>query len=170
MDEIKLRLGRNVRRHRKAKDLSQEQLAEKVSMSETSIGLLERGRVWPEFENLTGIAKALGTSSEELLNPESDDLVPKSKLAEISTRLEVAEKRADALKEALQNVMSDRERQILAVFRDQSDDRLDALARLAAFDDEHFTAMKRKITLVERTVADDGGSLESSPKKNKNGF
>jgi transcriptional regulator with XRE-family HTH domain len=59
LDSVKQRLGANVRRYRERIGLSQAELAEAIGMSETSIGLLERGKVWPEYENLQRIAGVL---------------------------------------------------------------------------------------------------------------
>lgn len=65
MGTVKERLGRNVRARREQIGLSQAKLAEAVGKTDTSIGLLERGKVWPEFESLTAIAGALQCSVDD---------------------------------------------------------------------------------------------------------
>lgn len=67
VDTLKSRIGSNVRRYRKKIGFSQEVLAEKIGMTETSVGLLERGVVWPEYETLTEICGALGIHELSLL-------------------------------------------------------------------------------------------------------
>lgn len=65
MGTVKERLGRNVRARREQIGLSQAKLAEAVGKTDTSIGLLERGKVWPEFESLTAIADTLNCSVDD---------------------------------------------------------------------------------------------------------
>ncbi len=57
MKSVKEQLGHNVRRYRDRIGLGQFELAEAVGMSQTAIGLLERGKVWPEYDNLVRIAE-----------------------------------------------------------------------------------------------------------------
>jgi transcriptional regulator with XRE-family HTH domain len=57
-DDLKA-LGREIRRHRKAKKLSQEQLAERASLHRNYIGYLERGENNPRIMTLFQIAQAL---------------------------------------------------------------------------------------------------------------
>ncbi len=52
--------GPLVKKHRLAKKLSQEALAEKVDLHPTYIGLLERGQRTPGIDVAERIAKALG--------------------------------------------------------------------------------------------------------------
>lgn len=66
VESVKVRLGKNVRRYRDKIGLSQSALAEAVNLSEASIGLLERGKVWPEYDNLKLIAERLGVSETVL--------------------------------------------------------------------------------------------------------
>ena len=52
-------LGREIRRYRKAKGLSQEALAERADLHLNYIGLLERGQRNPSFLTLLDLARAL---------------------------------------------------------------------------------------------------------------
>lgn len=58
MDHKKL-LGQRIKYFRKAKKLTQEQLAEIVSMEPNSISIIESGRNFPTLNSLEKIAKAL---------------------------------------------------------------------------------------------------------------
>lgn len=58
MDNKKL-LGQRIKYFRKAKNLTQEQLAEKVSMEPNSISIIESGRNFPTLNSLEKIANAL---------------------------------------------------------------------------------------------------------------
>lgn len=51
--------GANVRQHRKAKHLTQAELAETVDVSIDTIGKIERGKVGPSFETVESLAAAL---------------------------------------------------------------------------------------------------------------
>lgn len=52
---------------RKAQNISQEELASKLSMHRTYIGMVERGERNPTIRTLYKIAKALKVESNELL-------------------------------------------------------------------------------------------------------
>jgi transcriptional regulator with XRE-family HTH domain len=69
-------LGQSVRRYRDRIGLSQAELAEAVEMSETSIGLLERGKVWPEYETLEAIADALKVPIAAFFDIKSEPVKP----------------------------------------------------------------------------------------------
>lgn len=58
MDNKKL-LGQRIKYFRKAKNLTQEQLAELVGMEPNSISIIESGRNFPTLNSLEKIAKAL---------------------------------------------------------------------------------------------------------------
>lgn len=65
-------LGREIRRHRKAKKLSQEQLAERAGLHRNYIGYLERGENSARIVTLFDIADALGIGLGELVAGLSD--------------------------------------------------------------------------------------------------
>jgi transcriptional regulator with XRE-family HTH domain len=59
-------LGLNVRKAREAKDLTQEQVAEKADLDPTYISGIERGIRNPGIKNVAKLAKALGLTTSEL--------------------------------------------------------------------------------------------------------
>ena len=59
-------LGRNVRRFREGKELTQEKLAEHAGLDPTYISGIERGLRNPGIKNVARIAKALGLTTAEL--------------------------------------------------------------------------------------------------------
>lgn len=68
MDMRKL-VGRNFARLRQAKDLTQEQVAERSGLSQQYLSGLERGRRNPTIITLYELARALGVSHVELVLP-----------------------------------------------------------------------------------------------------
>lgn len=66
MNEELLRLGREIRKHRKKKKLNQEELSEKSGVSRSYISDLERGERSPGFEVVKKLATALGVTIDEL--------------------------------------------------------------------------------------------------------
>ncbi len=66
--EILVSFGEIVRNARKAKGLSQEELAEKAGLHRTYIGMIERGEKNLTLSNIFKIAQALETSMSELFN------------------------------------------------------------------------------------------------------
>ena len=59
--------GRNVRRVRKERDLSQEALADEVSLAVTYVGQIERGIRNPTLEIVERLARALKVKPLDLL-------------------------------------------------------------------------------------------------------
>ena len=60
-------IGRRVRHHRRAADLTLAQLADRVGLSTSALSLLENGRREPRVTTLTAIAAALGVDLGQLL-------------------------------------------------------------------------------------------------------
>jgi len=67
MEDIKQRIGKNIRRTRLAKSLTQEELAELAGLHFTYIGSVERGERNISVVNLEKIAKALAVETQNLL-------------------------------------------------------------------------------------------------------
>jgi transcriptional regulator with XRE-family HTH domain len=59
-------LAANVRRHRVAAGLSQEELAERTGLSQTWISRLEKGTANPTMETLKSLAEAFSIGVQEL--------------------------------------------------------------------------------------------------------
>ncbi len=62
-------LGRNVNRLRQERGLTQEQLAEKVTVDRTYIQRIEKGTANPGIDVLQRLKAALDVDWEELLDP-----------------------------------------------------------------------------------------------------
>lgn len=61
-------LGRRIARIRRKNDLSQEELAVKSGLSQTTIGLLEVGKRRVSLKTLQRIASALGVKVKDLIS------------------------------------------------------------------------------------------------------
>jgi transcriptional regulator with XRE-family HTH domain len=68
--DMRALVGRNVRRIRQEKDLTQEQFAERSGFSQQYISDLERGRRNPTVVTLFELSSALGVSHVELVRPD----------------------------------------------------------------------------------------------------
>ena len=67
--EIREILALNMKRHRKAAGLSQEELAHRVGIDRTYVSALERQVHAASVDLLDKLAKALGIEAAELLRP-----------------------------------------------------------------------------------------------------
>ena len=56
---VSKRLSINLKKLRKAKNLTQEELAEKIDSTKQMVANVENERVWPRLENVKALAKAL---------------------------------------------------------------------------------------------------------------
>ena len=72
MAETKILLGRRIRTLRRINDLSQEQLAEKASMSGKYVGEIERGQANITIEILDKISIALNVEISDLFDFEHE--------------------------------------------------------------------------------------------------
>jgi len=71
MSNIRQLVGKNVRRYREARNLTQEMLADMVDVSGSYIGYIERGQQSPSLKLLEKISVALEVHPDNLLeNPE----------------------------------------------------------------------------------------------------
>ena len=62
-------IGTNIRRARKAKKLTQAQLAERIGVTPSAVTQYERGDIRPEIEKVKAIAEALGIPEQDLFDP-----------------------------------------------------------------------------------------------------
>lgn len=60
-------LGKRIKKYRKIAELTQEQLADKVHVSTTHIGLVETGKRHVSLKTLQKIASVLGIKANELI-------------------------------------------------------------------------------------------------------
>jgi transcriptional regulator with XRE-family HTH domain len=63
-------LGRRIAKRRQDKGMTQEQLAQKLRVSDTHVSYMERGERGPSLGMLQRIAKVLDTSIAKLIPPE----------------------------------------------------------------------------------------------------
>ncbi len=68
MSFLKERFGKHLKELRKAKSLTQEQMAEIVGIEPVNISKIERGMHFPQPEKIEKIANALNTDIKELFN------------------------------------------------------------------------------------------------------
>jgi len=78
-------IGQRIRKFRKAYNLSQEQLAEKVEISKTHMSHIETGNTKLSLPVLVAIANALSVQTDELLhdNPRNSKASMKQEIDEI---------------------------------------------------------------------------------------
>lgn len=76
MDMRKL-VGRNVRRIRLEKSLTQEQFADRSGFAQQYLSDLERGRRNPTVVTLFELSQALGATPIELITPDAEALILK---------------------------------------------------------------------------------------------
>lgn len=67
-DDIRLRFAKNVRRLRRAKDISQEAFADMAGVHRTYVSDVERGTRNPSITIVAQFAKALGVTPGSLLD------------------------------------------------------------------------------------------------------
>ncbi len=71
--EVMQLIGERIRKYRRQKGLSQEQLGELVGFSQSKISKIENGD-WDSLSDLRLIAKALDVLIEELITDRSDEV------------------------------------------------------------------------------------------------
>lgn len=67
-ETVLIKFGQRIRELRKARSLSQEQLAELTGFHRNYIGMIERGERNPALVNIEILANAFGISLSELLS------------------------------------------------------------------------------------------------------
>lgn len=76
-------IGSNIKKWRKARGLTQVQLAEKTNLSRSYLADLERDRYNPSVETLTAISIALNISISRIVENKNPDPHEESELSEI---------------------------------------------------------------------------------------
>ena len=74
MTEVQSVLAYNIKKCRKTKGLTQEQLAEKAQTSTNYIGSIETGKKYPSPQMMDKLAKALDINPLELFKKESPNI------------------------------------------------------------------------------------------------
>lgn len=74
MSDIGVMIGDNIRTLRKAKGLSQEQLALRADINASYMGQVERGEKNPTIDVLSKIASALGTPLEKIVQIDANEM------------------------------------------------------------------------------------------------
>ena len=99
MDYFKI--GQNIRKYRKEKNFSQEELAEKVFISTTHMSHIETGSTKLSLPVLVDLAKVLNVSTDEILNEDFDS--SKAKLVETVEEVisSCSPKQAEIIKEII---------------------------------------------------------------------
>ena len=64
-------IGDNIRNYRKIKNMSQEELAEKLDVTRQSVSLWESGQTQPSLDNIIALSKIFGVSTDDLLTSKS---------------------------------------------------------------------------------------------------
>ncbi len=67
MSELTIQFGQLVRKYRKERNMSQEQLALLCNMDRSYLGRIERGEVNPTLEKLYELADSLNLDAKDLL-------------------------------------------------------------------------------------------------------
>ncbi len=83
-----MNLGRNLQTIRKARQLSQEELADKMDVSRQAISKWESGAAYPETEKLIELSKVLDCSLDSLVKGEVQDGPKLSEKAEYDTLMD----------------------------------------------------------------------------------
>jgi transcriptional regulator with XRE-family HTH domain len=76
MTDLRVLLAQNIKKYRKIRGFSQENLAEKAKTSLTHIGMIEIGRKFPSVKMLEQIADALGVDTPELFAAKTVIFIP----------------------------------------------------------------------------------------------
>jgi transcriptional regulator with XRE-family HTH domain len=69
MSDLKIRFGKRLRKLRRNKDITQEQLAEMIGVTVDFVSKMERGLNAPSFDNLQKIAAVLEVDASEFFTP-----------------------------------------------------------------------------------------------------
>ena len=68
VDQLRKAIAKETRTRRQARGLTQAALAEEIDVSVEMVSRLERGRCFPSVPTLVALARALGTTPDELLS------------------------------------------------------------------------------------------------------
>lgn len=77
---MKLTIGDNIRTLRRANDMTQEQLADRLGVTYQSVSRWENGNAYPDIELLPAIAEIFGTSADKLLGMPEEEKIKRAKV------------------------------------------------------------------------------------------
>ena len=92
---MNLELGKNLKKHRREKDMTQDELAQALSLSVQAISRYETGAAYPDIEMLPVIAGFFGTTVDDLLGVSS--AVKEKRIEEYGLELRKITDRAERL-------------------------------------------------------------------------
>lgn len=106
---IKSELGQKIKSMRLSRDLTQEELAEKINVSQRTLSGIETGENFVTAETLDKIADALGTTFEELFatNHYKDAPFLKQELEQIILQIGNDSKKLDILYNVGKNLLKE---------------------------------------------------------------
>lgn len=149
---MKLTLGDNIRRYRRALDMTQEQLAEQLGVSFQSVSRWENGSTYPDMELLPALARIFSVTADTLLGMSDEE----------------KEKNFEEIKQKLRNAVSAEEKdeaEIAAVLREMRRDYLEFFFNdTYYFNDIHesgayrLPAVMREVRLIFDEVVRNCGS------------
>ncbi|MBJ6751351.1 helix-turn-helix domain-containing protein [Geomonas anaerohicana] len=86
MNSTKELLGLRIRELRKTRELSQDQLSEKIGIDAKHLSRIELGKSFPYMETLEGIAEALDVEIKDLFEFHHVDIVDKGSIERLLLR------------------------------------------------------------------------------------
>ena len=136
----------------------------KTGFSRSSVEDWRDGKTTPKLQAIDDAATELGVDPLTLVS--GGRAIPKEKLDEAEQKIAELKARIETLQEALENVVSVRDRRILQTFRPhpKSDERLGTLGALAALDDDEFRTIIEKLDSINRVKASLDDSLDERKK------
>lgn len=100
-----MQIGKNIRKIREAKELSQKEVSISVGMDQAQYSRIENGKTDPSFSTIEKIAKALGVTLSELFN--ADDIFKEvnSKEKTLMEKIRLIELLEDKEQKAFYNIL-----------------------------------------------------------------
>lgn len=89
MNQIKI--GNYIQKKRKEKNMTQEQLAEKLSVSNKTISKWECGKALPDYSLVEMVCEILGISTSELFSGEDNNNLDEKQMIEMLERIQKLE-------------------------------------------------------------------------------
>lgn len=80
MNQIEKSVGQRIKEYREKAGVSQEQLAERIGISITSMSNIERGVNYPSFNNFISILRSIDATADHILC----DIIPASRDVKVS--------------------------------------------------------------------------------------